>query len=421
MDTLGSRAVGSTITLEVGGSAASFLIVHQGNPDPALYDASCDGTWLMMDDVAVYDRLMGDFDFPNSGPGIWLNEDFFDTLSADVQALVKQIRLPYYYNGLRTGADGALCKIFMPTPIELGGADDVAGRPVDSAVLAYFADCGGDGAAAARIANYQGHTESYWTRTPNTTGTNQGWYVTKTGAIASQPNGTNDGLRPMMILPDSTLIAADGSLSPNTAPAITSTAGASGVDLGGKSAPFSLPYIVTDPDGGTLTVTEQVDGVTTRSHSPASGALCGFEAVSDSTQFSTLGIGPHTLTIQAGDGADTSVWTATFTKAATSASLTLASPILTEGQILSAVIQVEGSIPADADYSVEITNNALDTAPVWQDATEASRDGSRVTFLNQTAAAGWAFNYRIEAARGASGTGGYISAVSGTIRSAVED
>ena len=239
------------------------------------------------------------------------------------------------------------------------------------------------------------------------------------GTVASGSNSY--GIRPAIILPSGTLIDEDGTLVPNAAPTITSTAGASGVDLGNKSAPFSLPYIVTDADGDPLTVTEQVDGITTRSYSPTSGALCGFEAVSDSTQFATIGVGPHTLTIQASDGVETAAWTATFTKVATSASLTLTSPILTEGQILSAVIQVEGSIPTDADYSVELTNNALDAEPVWQDATEASRTGSRVTFLNQTATAGWAFNYRIAVERGASGTGGYISAVSGTVRSVVED
>ena len=413
---LSALAVGSTITLEVGGSAASFLIVHQGNPDPARYDASCDGTWLMMDDVAVYDRLMGDFDFPNSGPGIWLNEDFFDTLSADVQALVKQIRLPYYFNGLRTGADGALCKIFMPTPIELGGADDVAGRPVDSAVLAYFADCGGDGAAAARVANYQGHTESYWTRTPNTTGTNQGWYVTKTGAIASQPNGTNDGLRPMMILPDTLLVDDDGALQPNTAPTLTSPSGPSGTNLGIKNTPFLFEYTAADADGGTLAVTETLDGETTRSFTAASGTAQGFAAVGDSQHFLPLANGAHTIQVTASDGVASASLTAAFTKAVTSASLTLTQPMAVSSPISVAVLSVSGSIPADADYSVQVTNNALDDTPVWQDATEAVRQGANILFANKAAANGPAFNFRISAARGPSGTGGSIDGVSGAFQ-----
>ena len=68
-----------------------------------------------------------------------------------------------------------------------------------------------------------------------------------------------------------------------------------------------------------------------------------------------------------------------------------------------------GSCPDDAVFSVEMTNNALDTAPVWQDATEASKTGGRVTFTNQTAANGWAFNFKLEVERGASGTGVLIA------------
>ena len=49
--TLSARAVGSTVTLEVDGSSRTFRVVHQGNPDPDLYDASCAGTWLLLDDL----------------------------------------------------------------------------------------------------------------------------------------------------------------------------------------------------------------------------------------------------------------------------------------------------------------------------------------------------------------------------------
>ena len=133
------------------------------------------------------------------------------------------------------------------------------------------------------------------------------------------------------------------------------------------------------------------------------------------------GSGATALKVTASDGALSAEYTAAFEKVSTSAGLTLTSPIQTDGQILSAVIQVEGNIPTDADYSVQLTNNALDTAPVWQDATEASKTGGRVTFTNQTAANGWAFNFKLEVERGASGTGGYISAVSGSVRSVADD
>lgn len=423
MDTLGSRAVGSTLDLSVDGSSRTFLIVQQGNPDPDLYDASCDGTWLLLDDLYTTRSWGSSGNYPATALHSWLNETFLASLDTTVQSIIQTATLPYWdrsAGAFKTGANGFQAKVFLLSGSEIGWEAAKLDEQDLGVALAYF-EGSGSASAPIRVAYLGSSAKPWWTRDPDAAASNKSWYVMDNGNGTVASGSNSYGIRPAIILPSGTLIDEDGTLVPNAAPTITSTAGASGVDLGNKSAPFSLPYIVTDADGDPLTVTEQVDGITTRSYSPTSGALCGFEAVSDSTQFATIGVGPHTLTIQASDGVETATWTATFTKVATSASLTLTSPILTEGQILSAVIQVEGSIPTDADYSVELTNNALDAEPVWQDATEASRTGSRVTFLNQTATAGWAFNYRIAVERGASGTGGYISAVSGTVRSVVED
>ena len=210
----------------------------------------------------------------------------------------------------------------------------------------------------------------------------------------------------------------DGTLVPNSAPVITSPSGASGVNLGSQNAPFYFQYTPSDPDGDSLTITEAVDEITTRTWSGSGGILTNFEAMTSDQSFGSLNIGPHSLQVTASDGDLSTVFTASFEKAAAAASLTLASPICTDGQILSASILVEGSIPDDAAYSVQITNNALDDAPVWQDATQASKAGERITFTNQTAQSGWAFQFKLTVERGSSGTGGYIAAVSGTIRSA---
>ena len=64
----------------------------------------------------------------------------------------------------------------------------------------------------------------------------------------------------------------------------------------------------------------------------------------------------------------------------------------------------------------EVTNNANNPSPVWQDATEEVQKGVNIVFSNKTAANGAAFNFRISVARGASGTGGYIEAISGAFQ-----
>lgn len=107
---------------------------------------------------------------------------------------------------------------------------------------------------------------------------------------------------------------------------------------------------------------------------------------------------------------------ATFTKAVHAASVTLAEPLAVEGDITVAVLQVTGSIPDDAKFKAEVTNNANDPSPVWQDATVEVQKGVNIVFTNSTATNGAAFNFRVSVSRGASGTGGYIEAVSGAFQ-----
>lgn len=47
---LGTLAVGSTVKIAVGGTDYDWLVVHQGLPG-SMYDASCNGTWLLMKDI----------------------------------------------------------------------------------------------------------------------------------------------------------------------------------------------------------------------------------------------------------------------------------------------------------------------------------------------------------------------------------
>ena len=62
---------------------------------------------------------------------------------------------------------------------------------------------------------------------------------------------------------------------------------------------------------------------------------------------------------------------------------------------------------------VEVTNNGKDDSPVWEDATTEARNGRNHLFTNQTAANGFAFNFRVTAERGASGESGYIASIQG--------
>ena len=115
----------------------------------------------------------------------------------------------------------------------------------------------------------------------------------------------------------------------------------------------------------------------------------------------------------ANDGTATTEHTLTFTKSVTGASISLAEPMDADAAITVCVLSVIGSIPADAEYTVKVTNNANDTTPVWEDCTTAVKAGANYVFENDTAEEGFAFNFLLEVERGESNTGGYIVSVQG--------
>ena len=195
----------------------------------------------------------------------------------------------------------------------------------------------------------------------------------------------------------------------NTAPTITTSSAA---NLGTKSSGFIISYSVDDVDASdTLTVTEKLDGTTKRTYTPTRKATNSFAVTGE--YFQKITNGNHTLTIYVTDGKATTTKTFTFTKAVTAASITLAQPMEADAQITLCAITVGGLIPADAVFKVEVTNNGKDSSPVWEDATTEARNGRNHLFTNQTAANGFAFNFRVTAERGASGESGYIASIQG--------
>ncbi len=205
-------------------------------------------------------------------------------------------------------------------------------------------------------------------------------------------------------------VSPERTVNNNTAPAII-CGSPSGSDLGEKDAGFMVSYSVSDVDGDEITVTEAIDGVTKRKFTATLDGSNSFNVTGE--YFMKLLNGNHTLTITASDGKASTVHTLVFAKKVTGASITLETPMAADDQISICVLSVIGLIPADAEYKVEVTNNANDETPVWEDCTTAVKTGANYVFENKTAANGFAFNFRLTAERGPSGEGGYITSVQG--------
>lgn len=420
---LSTKAVGSTVKLKVNGTAKEFIVVHQGKPS-SLYDDSCNGTWLLMKDI--YENRVwqsGNINkYESSDIHTYLNNTFLNLFDSNIKDAIKQVKIPYRKNGgsggtNQSGANGLSCKIFLLSGYEVGWtSSDNQYFPQDGAKLSYFESGPGTSANNKRIANLNGSAAYWWLRSPFTGNTSNVWFVNSGGNYGSYYASGSYGIRPALVLPSTLLVSDDGTVSTNTPPTITSTSGASGVNLGSKTAAFSFKYTPNDADGDKLTVTEKLDGVVKKTRTNVtSGTQLTFECASTAAEFQKILNGSHTITIEVSDGKASATFTATFTKAVYKATITLKTPLAVSGDITAAVMSVVGQIPAGATYKVEATNNAKDTSPVWQDVTAEVKSGANIVFTNKTAANGAAFNFRITVERGTS-AGGYISGVSGAFQ-----
>lgn len=197
----------------------------------------------------------------------------------------------------------------------------------------------------------------------------------------------------------------------NTAPTITCDY-EDNQNLGTKTSGFTVSYSVNDEDAAdSVTVTEKMDGVVKRTFTATKSQNNSFAVTGE--YFMKLLNGNHTMVIEASDGKETTTLTLTFAKKVVKAVITLETPMDADAKISICAITVTGHIPTDADYTVEVTNNAKDDSPVWEDCTQECKNGNNYLFQNETAANGFAFNFRVTAERGDSDEGGYITSIQG--------
>lgn len=209
-----SLAVGSAVKLMEGGTAVEYLVVNQGIPEnSSLYDASCDGTWLLRKDIHS-NRQWNTSNvnkYESSAINTWLNGDFFNSLGSAEQATIKQVKIPYRKNGGsggtdQSGANGLPCKIFLLGGSEVGfTTSDNQYFPVDGAKLSYFESGTGSSANNKRIAKLNGSATEWRLRSPYTASTNNVCLVSRGGSYTQVNAALSYGIRPALILPSNAL------------------------------------------------------------------------------------------------------------------------------------------------------------------------------------------------------------------------
>lgn len=209
----GTLAVGSTVKLMEGGAAVEYLVVNQGIPsNSSLYDASCDGTWLLRKDIHSNRQCHTSNvnKYETSAINTWLNGDFFNSLGTTEQAVVKQVKIPYRADGGsggsdQSGANGLSCKVFLLSGYEVGWTtSDNQNFPVDGAKLSYFEAGTGTSANNKRVANLDGSAFFWWLRSPYASG--NVWRVSPNGRYDSSNASYSNGIRPALILRSDALV-----------------------------------------------------------------------------------------------------------------------------------------------------------------------------------------------------------------------
>lgn len=367
----------------------------------------------------------------------WYKNTYVNKFSNEVRNLIGSTKYAgqyaYYYSHPGVGVSGGTAlssetyesSFFSISAAEVGVSSFSDGSALSSAAI-------------SRISNIRNRYGSgIWTRSPGTSITYtdeshfpKSYYYASSLYISSASGsslstaegtyGTSYGYLPCFTLSEDLYIDKDGFATENQPSEVTSDAGASGAKLGEKNAPFTVAYTVTDGDGDPMRIVEKVNGVELAvRESVATGTKLTVQCLSEKPLFQQILNGENTLTLEVDDGKTTTEWTATFTKNVTSAVLSLAQPLTADDTITVAALTLEGSFPADMSLTVELTNNALDETPVWENCTDIQSGEAKAfihhSFTNKTAAKGAAFNYKVTIARGESGVGGTITMIGGVV------
>lgn len=210
---LGDLEIGTIVHIKENGVYQDYLVVHQGLPG-AMYDSSCNGTWML--------RASIDFKMPFGSNKVntiekstvqpWLDGEMLSKYDADIQNVIKQVKIPYVSgaagNPASSGSNGYSCKIFILSAREVGWTQKISSGwplPNDGAKLSYFLS--GSSSQANNKRKFKSNVSfvNYiWLRTPASQDVNNyyaGSMYNPDGTVQSHLSSFEGGVLPAMVLP----------------------------------------------------------------------------------------------------------------------------------------------------------------------------------------------------------------------------
>lgn len=208
---IGNLDVGTEITLNENGAPINYLIVNQGIPEnSALYDSSCDGTWLLRKDLRENRKWNASNvnDYANSAIHSYLNSTFLNLFETNIREVIKQVKIPYragsgYGKTVTSGASGLSVKIFLLSATEVNFIHGFT--PTNEGdCLSYFSGTSQNGVDNKRVAKLNSSAAIWWLRSPycGSDGGSLDALVVRGNGNWGHSNCSNSyGIRPALILP----------------------------------------------------------------------------------------------------------------------------------------------------------------------------------------------------------------------------
>ena len=171
---LGDLEIGTIVHIKENGVYQDYLVVHQGIPS-SMYDASCNGTWLLRASIYSLSSFGSSASYKNSTINSFLNGNFLQVLDAGMPDVIKTVKIPYVNgNGgggpnsnIASGSNGLSVKCFILSSQEVGFSS-TGEVPNDGAKLSYFPLWAEDGSGwSSRIFLYNSSPTNWCTRSPD--------------------------------------------------------------------------------------------------------------------------------------------------------------------------------------------------------------------------------------------------------------
>ena len=236
---LGKVKAEDIVNLPVKGIMTPHIVVQVGNPDPAMYDASCDGVWLLRQNIVENGQWNSTNVNTLAGSTIMTTmQGYVTDYDSTVQAAMLTVKIPYCTGGgnttINTLANGLQCKMFPLSGYEVGWTTITDQYfPVDGVVLSYF-----QGATSSKRVAYLNENRNSWSlRSPRINYTDSNWMVAQYGNQSYGLVTGSNGIRPCFLLPTTFTATYYVDTEGNVHPSQEYTNGGDFYDLWGEVIP----------------------------------------------------------------------------------------------------------------------------------------------------------------------------------------